>query len=290
MRRFILVTMTVLAVTVGGVGFSDNAQSQLNSPLGDDTDAMELRSIVVEGWEGAPWLVDANPGPPESTVEVNTVEGRPSNLAFDERNKRSLGLRFQFIYPGNNMIVLKPTEDRRVRRYIGQLDADNRPKFVEVPGIELPGKVKAISIWVLGRGAKYALEGWVEDWKGDTHIFKFGMVDFIGWRPMTVNIPEGVPQGVDSYPQTKTLVFKKFVIRSLPTSNQEKVVLFMDSLKVLTTLYDVYFDGMDVNFDPVDRQEKERIKRYAEQLLSGEAAPAAEEEEPAAADQQPPAQ
>ena len=57
------------------------------------------------------------------------------------------------------MIVLKPTEDRKVRRYIGQLDADNRPKFVEVPGIELPGKVKAISIWVLGRGAKYALEG-----------------------------------------------------------------------------------------------------------------------------------
>ena len=129
----------------------------------------------------------------------------------------------------------------------------------------------------------------VEDWKGDTHIFKFGMVDFIGWRPLSVNIPEAVPQ-VDSYPQTKTLVFKKFVIRSMPTSNQEKVVLFMDSLKVLTTLYDVYFDGMDVNFDPVDRQEKERIKRYAEQLLSGEAAPAAVDEEPAAADQQPPAQ
>lgn len=252
-----------LAILFTGTG---QISGELSNPNGDDVDAMELRSIIVEGWETGPWDAIAKPGPPESTVEVNTVNGIPRNLSFDENNKKSMGLRFQFIYPGNNTVILTPPEDRVVKRYAGQLDENNQPRFIEVPGIELPGKVHAVSVWVLGRGNAYSLEGWIQDWKGDTHIYKFGSLDYIGWRPLTIEIPESVPQDVNSYPQTKTLILKKLVLRSKPQVSQEKVVLFFDSLKVLTDMYDLFFDGADLYFDEEDKEDLNRLDKYTEQL------------------------
>ncbi len=264
-----IAAVLLLAMTSG---YSQSYPGRKTATLnGDDVDGMELRSIVVENWETEPWVAKADPPPPESTVEVNIVEGRPQNLAFDKANKKSMGLRFQFVYPGNNVVTLLPPESKKVKRYAGQLDENNKPKYYESPGIELPGRVKAVSVWVLGRGNQYTLEGWIEDWKGNTHVLQFGSLDFIGWRPLTVNIPVGIPQDVNSYPATKTLIFKRFVIRSTSRTTQEKVVMFFDSLKVLTDLYDVFFDGAEVDFDQQDREEKQAAKKYATQLKQNSA-------------------
>lgn len=242
--------------------------TSLETAIGEDVDAMELRSIIVEGWEKEPWVATAEPGAPIGTIESKIVEGVPENLSFDESNKNSYGIRFHFVYSNfSNKVVLKPPADRVVTYKKDVLNEETQePMIYSVPGIRLPGKVKAVSVWVLGRGNEYELEGWIEDWKGDTHIYQFGSVDFIGWRPMTINIPNNVPQDVSSFPQTKTLVFKKFVLRATPKTSSEKVVLFFDSLKVLTDMYDVYFDGADIHFDEQDKEEKEEMKKYEKQL------------------------
>ncbi|RME93452.1 MAG: endoflagellar filament sheath protein [Candidatus Hydrogenedentota bacterium] len=253
-------------ISLAAVLLSSGLTARLQTPIGDDVDAMELRSIVVEGWEKQPWEATTYPPPPLSKVEVNLVTGKPKNLGFDKSDVKSMGLRFSFVYPGYNKVTLTPPKDKIVERPIGQLDKDNKPIVRKIRGIELPGKVKAVSVWVLGRANEYTLEGWIEDWTGDTHIYHFGSLDFVGWRPLTIQIPESVPQDIDSYPQTKTLVFKKFVIRSTPETSMEPVVLFFDSLKVLTDMYDVYFDGADLDFDAKDREYKERLKKYADQL------------------------
>jgi len=239
----------------------------IETSVGDDVDAMELRSIVVEGWEQTPWKITSEPGNPIGKVEVKLVDGLPKNLMVDSGNKKSMAVRFQFVYPGNNTIVMVPPDDRVVVRELPVLDEKTgAKKSYNIQGIKLPGKVKALSVWVLGRGNEYNMEAWIEDWKGDTHIYQFGSLDFVGWKPLTVVIPEGVPQDVESYPQTKNLVLKKLVIRSTPKTSNEKVVLFFDSLKVLTDMYDVFFDGADMNFDEADKAEKEAMKRYEEQL------------------------
>ncbi len=266
-----------------------SGKSAIRTLNGDDVDGMELKSVQVEGFESEAWAAVVTPGDPEAIAAVVDDKGapnqgekwnspeiglkgeankpcRPQNLANDETNKKCLGLRFKFIYPGQNVVALTPPASRKVYRTLDELDHNNKPKIQETPGIKLPGKVKALSIWVLGRGNDYTLEAWVQDWRGSTHVLKMGSVNFVGWRPLSAKVPIGVPQDIDTYPQTKNLVLTKIVLRSKPTANTEKVVIFFDSVKVLTDVYDVHFDGADVDYDEADKKEKAEAKEYARNL------------------------
>ncbi len=266
-----------------------SGKSAIKTLNGDDVDGFELRSIQVEGFEADAWTAVVTPGDPEAIPAVVEADGtppkgekwnspeigikgaanapcRPQNLAHDETNKKCLGLRFKFIYPGNNVVALTPPASKKIYRVLDELDNNNKPKVQEIPGLKLPGKVKAVSVWVLGRGNDYTLEAWVQDWRGSTHVLKMGSVNFVGWRPLTAKVPVGVPQDIDTYPQTKNLVLTKLVLRSKLTANTEKVVIFFDAVKVLTDMYDVHFDGADVDFDDVDKKEKNEAREYAKNL------------------------
>lgn len=257
----------LIILGISGLFLSVSHVHAFDTGMPTDVDSRELRAIIVEGWEQTPWKVAAEPGSPQSQVEAKILDGAPKNLSLDTGNKKCFGIRFQFIYPGNNTLVLTPPDDKKVTRYMQLIDdKTGKPKSFEVPGIELPGIVKALSIWVLGRGEDYTLEVWVEDGRGDTHIFKFGSLNFVGWRPLTVTIPNNVVQENDTYPQTNGLILKKLVVRSTPRTKANQTVLAFDTLKVLTDMNQVYFDGADVNFDDKDKAEKEKMKKYTDQL------------------------
>lgn len=245
----------------------------VKTQAGDDVEGMELRAIQIDRFENEPWEATSTPFDPiiiPEKPEIKPINDcKPKNLLTDASNKNCMGLRFRFVYPGTNVVELVPPKSREYERFEGRLDENQKPVVRKVRGIRMPGKVKAISIWVLGRGNEFNLEGWVEDWKGNTHIYQFGSLDFVGWRPLTITIPENVPQDVESFPQTKNLVFKKLVLRSTPKTSQEEVVVFFDSLKVLTDTYDVFFDGADVDFDDKDKQKKADAKNYQESLNKG---------------------
>ncbi|MDH4262098.1 MAG: flagellar filament outer layer protein FlaA [Spirochaetia bacterium] len=260
-----------IIITTFGILFLAGAPVVLSFDTGmpTDVDSRELRTIIVESWEQAAgiWKVTGDPGGKQSIIETKLLDGAPKNLGLDSSNKKCLGIRFQFVYPGDNKLVITPPDDRSVKRSLQLLDdKTGEPKFETVPGIELPGIVKAMSIWVLGRGEEYTLEAWIEDGRGETHIFKFGNLNFVGWRPLTITIPGNVVQENDTFPQTKGLVLKKLVVRSTPKTKANKTVLAFDSLKVLTDMNQVFFDGADVNFDEADKADKEKMKKYLEQL------------------------
>jgi hypothetical protein len=225
--------------------------------------------------------------------EVKLIKGTPADIKenIGREDARILGIKFAFTFPGYNVVTIRPPAVdhyiiERPRPYLNEIAlAENykarscyqnpalsnvfrtqRAQMIDcIVGVELPGEVHQISVWVLGRGNEYTLEGWVEDWKGDTHIFKFGSIDFVGWRPMTITIPKYIPQEVDSFPQIKTLVFKQFKLRSTPQTSLETVYVFFDELKILTNIFEPHFDGAQIDFDRADCETKNRLIKLLRQ-------------------------
>ena len=247
---------------------SGKLNGKINFVQDADVDSEEIRSIIVEGWETDNWEIKAIPGAPEGTASTKLVSGFPKNLGSNTKNKRSLGLRYNFVYPGHNSIILTPPKEKAIRRPTGQLDANNQPIYVNIPGIELPGKIEGLSVWVLGRGNNGFLEAWVQDWRGDTHVLKMGSINFVGWRPLMAKVPTWVPQNTTSFPQNRSMIFKKFIIRSDPNAPSEEIIMFLDSFKILSNIYDLYFDGVEVNYDQKDKETKENLTKHSRKLIN----------------------
>jgi len=240
-RRYFKIIMFILSLSIFGL-LVTTVYSQLITNVPPDISIDEIKALVVEDFESSPtWVVETEPKPytkgggdekakknPVPVLEIKIVDGAPSDMKPQEwqadnkgtKKDKVLGVNFRFKYPGHNTVKMTPPEP-----------------------INLPGRARGLSIWVHGRGNKYYLECWVKDYEGSTHILKFGEVGFVGWRPMSVEIPEFIPQAVDSYPSTKTLTLEKFVLRSDPRERVGNVFFFFDQLKVLTQTYEVNFDG-----------------------------------------------
>ena len=265
--------MSMLFTVCLGVLGTDTAQSKIITNVPADVSGDELKAIVIEDFENATlgdngWKVDSVPKRfakaeteqklkmknPVNRLEMKVIGGGPNDMNVEEwsltdkgkKKEKCLGVAFQFKYPGKNEvhILAPPQVDWR----------DKTPKFTYNPstgkdeqerGIELPGKSKGISIWVHGRGHPYTLEAWVKDYRGATHIIKFGSINFVGWRPMNADIPVFIPQEFQSFPQTRVTKITRFVIRAVPNAPREELMettyFFFDQLKVLTATYELNF-------------------------------------------------
>ena len=245
-------------------------------------------------------VYNSNDSSLQAEREVKLVAGTSDHITINEGNQQAqiLAIRFAFTFPGDNVVSISPPKvDKytieRYRNYISESAVKKatavRKSCYKDPnlsimrrvgsllleclnGIEFPGNVKEISVWVLGRGNDYNLEAMVEDWRGEVHSLKMGSVNFVGWRPLRVKIPRNIPQSADSFPQTRTLIFRKFKLVKSRVSNfdgrrfEDVVYIFFDELRVLVSgLHYFTNEGAGIHFDKVDCERKNRLfKRMRE--------------------------
>ncbi len=264
-NRMTSILVIVLAVFLVGLLDVREAETRLVTNVPADISSDALKAMVIEDFESpGDWVVEAvpkkNPDPkknPVPALELKYIDGSPSDLraeawAADKKGmekKKCLGVHFRFKYPGYNSVhILPPLEvqwddpGKKVTTYDARTG-----KEIQERALQLPGRVKGISVWIHGRGNDFYLEGWIKDWRGEVHIVKFGSLNFVGWRPLRAYIPRYVPQSIQSYPQTKIMKLMRFVIRATPEATTEDVYVFLDQFKVLTDTFEVNFDGQELH-------------------------------------------
>jgi hypothetical protein len=274
-RRLFLLALCMNVVIITGLIMPRTAESKIVTNVPADISGEELKALVIEDFEGAKvggdgWTIKSTPKQftnastseklkmknPVPALEAKILNGKPNDLVVEEwsltgqgkTKEKCLGVHFRFRYPGHNAVSLIPPKEISWR--------DKSPSYtyhsstnqnVQERGIQLPGRSKAISVWVHARGRPYTLEVWVKDYKGNTHVLPFGSINFVGWRPMKVYIPITIPQEEPSYPATRITKITRFVIRSTPMAVPGDSYVFLDQIKVLTDTYEVNFDGQDLH-------------------------------------------
>ena len=282
MKRVYTLGITLTAVIIFSVITSMELSSRARPATHRDASSKGLIPLVIEDFEEAVvaasleedgWLVRTNPRPynseetekklrqrnPVPALELKMLEGSPRDLEVEPWSPTGLGLQkekimgvyFRFRYPGFNSIHFVPPKevDWRTREpflrpnAVGELNHER--------GLQLPGRPKALSIWVQGRGHDYNLEVWVTDHTGGVHVLHLGSINFIGWRPMIVNIPITVPIPPKALPQVNIIRLTELVLRSRTDSPYIREMIsdtyvFFDQIKVLTDMYESFFEGLDL--------------------------------------------
>ncbi|MBN2077669.1 MAG: hypothetical protein JW838_01800 [Spirochaetes bacterium] len=277
--RIISIAICSLIALVLGFVAAEPAQSKIITNVPADVSGDEELAVVIEDFEAAEvsdkgWKIESMPKQftkaeteerlkmknPVPRMEMKVVAGAPNDMNVEEwsltglgkKKEKILGVSYRFRYPGTNEIhIIPPLEvDWKDRNPVMSYNASTGKEEQE-RAIQLPGQAKAISLWVHGRGHPYDLELWLKDHTGATHVLKFGSVNFVGWRPLSVQIPGNIPQTYMSYPQTRVTKITRFVLRAVPNAPRgelmEVAYFFFDQLKVLTSTYEVNFDGSDLH-------------------------------------------
>jgi hypothetical protein len=287
-NRIFIVTLCLTAAFI--VAFGSKGYSRIETNVPADLSGEETRAIVIEDFESSKiagsveedgWYITSNPKVytkakdeetlkkknPVMALDLKPVDGGPNDMKVEDafsitglgkEKKKIMGLKFRFRYPGSNVVTIEaPKEvDWKERTPVMTYDQALRTD-VQERGLQIPGRAKAISLWVHGRGFPYTLELWVKGFRGDVHILERQSINFVGWRPMIFDVPQNIPQSSDSYPVTRTAKLVRMVIREVTSvggehsrtsaRNASDIYVFFDQIKVLTDTYEVYFDGQDMH-------------------------------------------
>lgn len=212
--------------------------------LAADEVTEQIESRVIESFddEGAsPWVVQ---GSKFSTVEETDngtvkyprfqyVEQWPEALFRTQpegADLMSLGVRAKFDRQGYNTIELIPVEEDEN----GELKARN---------INIPGRAKAIDLWVWGSQHDLNLKIFLMDFNGTVHVIDMGSLNYTGWKNLQARIPGYINQSVRQRPSLRPLSLVKLVVTTGPTAKVDDFFVYFDHIKVLTDLHENPFDG-----------------------------------------------
>ena len=154
-----------------------------------DESTINLESVVIQDFDDPatqPWFVIGSKFSTANFPKIAYANTWPTALYGANPSKkdiRSLGVAMLFDRKEYNWIDLIPG-----KKNINGSDVTYEP--VELP---LPGRVKMLDMWIWSANMDYYMEAYVRDYKGMVYTIPMGDLNFVGWKNLRINIPEGIP-------------------------------------------------------------------------------------------------
>ncbi|MDD5065667.1 MAG: flagellar filament outer layer protein FlaA [bacterium] len=210
--------------------------------------APALADFEDQGLDGQ-WVIgNTSPNVDMAVTAVKATPGGPWGLAVPEDQKKTcLGVKTGFRTRGYNFVeILPPVYDAKSYSILQNYFNIPIPNSGGDRFIPIPGKCKSLDVWVAGRGFRYNFEVWLKDFNGFVYSLDMGKLDFPGWRNLSRDIPQYIPQEEKYFPREKPLKFVKYVLVSDPDERADKFFIYFDHMKVITDVYIERIDGDDI--------------------------------------------
>lgn len=110
----------------------------------------------------------------------------------------------------------------------------------------IKGKVRQISVWVLGRKYRHTLFAKFRDYKDNTHNVRMGKLDFFGWRKLTATIPGYIPQSTRFALLDKNLHFVSLFVTSDTHEVAGEFYFYVDDLQVRADRSESKYPGSEI--------------------------------------------
>lgn len=220
MKRITFFTIAVL-VLIAPIAIAQETPTD-PADLGVDSAQQNLQEISVDRFEDPGfWLssIAADRG----LVMHRRLAGGPADkepiedevaAGIDAVDDHVIGMRTDFYRRGSTTISLVPV----------------RP-------LAIPGIVKTISLWVVGRNTSHRLSLTVEDYFGNTNILPLGLLNFSGWKQLQVAIPPSIRQRDANYNTQTGLRVTGLVIESDINESYGTFYVYFDDMRAITDLF-----------------------------------------------------
>ncbi len=190
--------------------------------LGQDTAQQKLMEVSVNKFEDAGFWYGAMPVD-QGIVVLRRFQGSPAEKEVLEQEVKSgiqqaddyvLGTRVSFFRRGVNSFSVNPV----------------RP-------IPIPGLTKTVSVWVAGRNTRHNMVLLLKDYNGKDVEVNMGMLNFSGWKKMTVAIPPGITQKEPGQHRDMGVAFNGFRIDCDLEQTFGDFYVYFDDMRAVTDLF-----------------------------------------------------
>lgn len=229
MRRSILFLLIVTIFAVP-MGFTQETDVDPEA-LGVDTAQQNLQQISVSRFEDPGFWLSSIPAD-RGLVMHRRLAGGPADkeplegeeeVDADATDENVIGVKANFYRRGDVSVSLRPT----------------RP-------LAIPGIVKTLSMWVVGRNFNHQLSIVLEDYHGNVNVLPMGRLNFSGWKQLTVAIPPTLEQRNPHYNTETGVKVLGFVIDAAIDEAFGTYYVYFDDLRATTDLF------AEVSRDPDD--------------------------------------
>lgn len=179
------------------------------------------------------WVVKGSKFVTEGFPRQTYVKAWPEALFGsnrEERDLQALGSYFKFDRKGYNNIEFIPVTTNDAGEQV-------------INPISIPGRVQKLDLWAWGSDFDYYLEAHIMDPQGVVHVLNMGSLNFVGWKNLTVQIPNYIPQSRQYAPYLEGLELIKIVLWTKPLESVSDCYFYLDQIKVLTDVFVSRFDG-----------------------------------------------